>query len=497
MTMMKYGSTRGRGAALTCAEAIARGIAEDGGLFVPEALPQVDLDFIEGLMHLPYEQRAVKVLGLFLSDYTQAELKAAVARAYGGGKFAHAAVAPCRSVGDADVLELWHGPTSAFKDMALQLLPQLLSTALKKTGQKEEAVILAATSGDTGKAALEGFQDVAQTRIVVFYPQEGVSRIQKLQMVTQRGENAAVVAVEGNFDDAQSGVKAMFADAKLADALAARGYKLSSANSINWGRLAPQIVYYFSAYADLMRTRRIKAGESVHFAVPTGNFGNILAGYYAKRMGLPIERLICASNRNHILTDFFQTGVYDRNRPFYKTDSPSMDILISSNLERLLYHESGSAALVRASMEALRAAGRYEIAPALLLKLQETFWADWTGDAQAAETIRAVYEAHGYVLDPHTAVAWRAAQRYREETGDARRTVVVSTASPYKFSESVLRALGEAAEGDAFALLAALEAKSEEKAPEALTALKAAPVLHTARCGKHEMERALWSALGL
>lgn len=495
MTIWKYGSTRGGAAALTSAEAIVRGIAADGGLFVPEALPQVDLDFIEGLKHLPYEQRAIKVLAGFLPDYTLAELKAAVARAYGGGKFTHAAVAPCRQVGAFGVLELWHGPTSAFKDMALQLLPQLLSTALKKTGEKEEVVILVATSGDTGKAALEGFKDVAQTRIVVFYPEAGVSRIQKLQMVTQPGGNVAVVAVEGNFDDAQSGVKALFADDALASALAARGHRLSSANSINWGRLAPQIVYYFSAYADLVRTRRIKAGDAVNFAVPTGNFGNILAGYYAKRMGLPVHKLICASNRNHILTDFFQTGVYDRNRAFYKTDSPSMDILISSNLERLLYHESKNPALVRAAMEALAASGRYEIDAALLSKLQETFWADWSDDAQSAEAIRGVHATHGYVLDPHTAAAWRAAERYQAATGDERQTVVVSTASPYKFSDSVLRALGDTAEGDAFAQLAALEARSEEKAPEALTALQTAPILHTASCAKDAMERAVLDAL--
>lgn len=492
--MIQYSSTWGSGQTVTSAEAIVRGMADDGGLFAPQILPQVDLAFVEGLMHLPYEQRAAKVLAYLLPDYTMAELKAAVARAYGNGTFAHAAVAPCRKVGEGDVLELWHGPTSAFKDMALQLLPQLLSTARKKTGQKEEIVILVATSGDTGKAALEGFKDVPQTRILVFYPEEGVSRIQKLQMVTQKGTNVAVVAVAGNFDDAQSGVKAIFGDAAFAAALKARGARLSSANSINWGRLAPQVVYYFSAYADLVRTQRIRVGDPVNFAVPTGNFGNILAGYYAKRMGLPVHKLICASNCNHILTDFFQTGVYDRNRAFYKTDSPSMDILISSNLERLLYHESDGA-FVRGCMDALRASGRYEIPAALRDKLGETFWADWSDDAQAAETIRAVHAAHGYILDPHTAVAWRAAQRYREASGDGCRTVVVSTANPYKFNESVLRALGKDARGDAFALLAALEALDSEKAPEALTALRTADVLHTARCGKDAMKEAVRAAL--
>ena len=343
---MNYISTRGNNQKMTSAQAIIAGLADDGGLFVPDELPQVDMEFIKGLTKLSYQERAARVLGCFLTDYTDEEIKGCVERAYGGGKFDDAAVAPLNIMEDVSVLELWHGPTSAFKDMALQLLPQLLSTALKKTGEKNQVLILVATSGDTGKAALEGFRDVEQTKIIVFYPENGVSRIQKLQMVTQQGENVAVTAVKGNFDDAQSGVKAIFSDREFNAKLNEAGVSLSSANSINWGRLVPQIVYYFSAYADLLKAGVIRAGDEISFTVPTGNFGDILAGYYALRMGLPVKKLICASNTNNVLTDFLTTGVYDRNRDFFKTISPSMDILISSNLERLLYHVTNDAAQV-------------------------------------------------------------------------------------------------------------------------------------------------------
>lgn len=491
---MKYSSTRGSKKTLSAAEAIIRGIAEDGGLFMPETLPQIDGDFIKELLPLTYQARAIKVLEKFLTDYTQEELRLCVENAYRPETFDCVAIAPTVDFGAKyEMLELWHGPTSAFKDMALQLLPQLMSVALKKTGETAEIVILVATSGDTGKAALEGFKDVEQIRIMVFYPQEGVSRMQRLQMVTQQGGNVSVVAVSGNFDDAQTGVKQIFNDAGFNQDLAANGFQLSSANSINWGRLAPQIVYYFSAYADLVNTKKIALGDFVNFTVPTGNFGNILAGYYAKCMGLPVRKLICASNENNVLTDFLRTGVYNRNRAFHKTNTPSMDILISSNLERLLYLICGDAVQVKVWMEALQAHGEYKIGEAHLQRMQETFWADWADDQKTCETIQSVYKAHHYVMDTHTAVAWAVAESYEGITGDTTPMVVVSTASPYKFNESVLVALAvETVQGDdAFAMLAALEDVNAVKAPPSLKNLRTAAVLHEKSCGKGEMMRAV------
>ena len=485
---LKYSSTRGKAASVASAEAIIQGLAADGGLFVPEEIPAVDLDFIAGMRQLSYEERAARILGLFLTDYTAEELAGCIARAYGGGKFDDVRIAPVHALKEFPVLELWHGPTSAFKDMALQLLPQLLQTALKKTGEDAEILILVATSGDTGKAALEGFADVDQIKILVFYPTGGVSKIQNLQMCTQKGANVRVVAVKGNFDDAQNGVKEIFSDKAFGEKLAAGNVKLSSANSINWGRLVPQIVYYFSAYADLLEKGTIAAGEAVDFCVPTGNFGDILAGYYAKRMGLPVAKLICASNSNNVLTDFLQTGVYDKKRDFYKTISPSMDILISSNLERLLYHETQDAALVRGWMEELAAKGRYEVGETVLQNLKETFWAGWVDDAATKETIRGVYEKEHYVLDTHSAVAYRVAQAYKKETGSERPLVVVSTASPYKFNESVLDALGEERAGlDEFAQLDKLASLNESPIPQGLASLKTAEILHRAVCEKTEM----------
>ncbi len=397
-------------------------------------------------------------------------------------------MAPLRLVGDMGMLELWHGPTSAFKDMALQLLPQLLSAALQKTGEKSEVLILAATSGDTGKAALAGFCDVPQTKIMVFYPAGGVSRIQWLQMVTQAGANVAVMAVKGNFDDAQRGVKEIFGDAALRGKLSASGVKLSSANSINWGRLAPQIVYYFSAYADLLKLGRIKNGDAVNFTVPTGNFGNILAGFYARQMGLPIGRLVCASNQNNVLTDFLRTGYYDRNREFFKTVTPSMDILISSNLERLLYHLTGDTAMVRRWMKSLAEAGCYDCGIGTLQRMQNYFWADWADDAKTKAAIQEVYDAHRYVMDPHTAVAWAVANAYQRRTDDRRPMVVVSTASPYKFNDSVLSALGSETEGqDCFALLKELAEKSDMPVPADLAALQGAAVRYDGVCRREEM----------
>lgn len=485
---MEYVSTRGNDQKLAGAAAILAGIAEDGGLFVPTEIPKVAPEFRASLAELAYPERAARILGLFLDDYGTEELRGCIDRAYGGGKFDDPAVAPLRLLGEMGMLELWHGPTSAFKDMALQLLPQLLSRALQKTGEKSEVLILAATSGDTGKAALAGFCDVPQTKIMVFYPAGGVSRMQWLQMVTQAGANVAVMAVEGNFDDAQRGVKEIFGDASLRANLAASGVKLSSANSINWGRLAPQIVYYFSAYADLLKSGRIQNGDAVNFTVPTGNFGNILAGFYARQMGLPIGRLVCASNQNNVLTDFLLTGYYDRNRPFFKTITPSMDILISSNLERLLYHLTGDSALVRQWMENLAKEGRYDCGVSMIQRMQNYFWADWADDAKTKAAIKEVYDAHHYVMDPHTAVAWAVAKAYQQRTDDRRPMVVVSTASPYKFTDSVWHALGEAPEGqDCFALLHGLAGKSDVPIPAGLAALQGAAILHEGVCGPAEM----------
>ncbi len=493
---MKFISTRGLGAtdksqAMDSAEAIIRGLAPDGGLYVPEELPRVPADFAAQLAELDYARRARRVLSLFLTDYTEEEIAGCIDRAY-SGKFDDGRIAPVKQVGGKSVLELWHGPTSAFKDMALQLLPQLLSTALKKTGEKNRVLILVATSGDTGKAALAGFADVDQTKICVFYPDGGVSDIQRLQMATQKGENVAVLAIKGNFDDAQTGVKKIFGDEAAAKELAETGVQLSSANSINWGRLVPQIVYYFSAYADLIAAGRIKAGDTVDFTVPTGNFGNILAGFYARQMGLPVGKLVCASNANNVLTDFIQTGYYDRRREFFKTISPSMDILVSSNLERLLYHLTGDPARVAAWMKELNETGGYDAGENMLARLANYFWAGWVDDAKTLETIKAVYEEYGYVLDTHTAVAWAVAEAYRSKTRSDRPMVIVSTASPYKFSSSVLEALGEKAAGkDAFAQLEALEEKNPVKAPVGLAGLKGLPVLHKTVVEKADMMKAV------
>ena len=487
---MDYFSTRGATERVSSAEAILKGLAADGGLYVPAAFPQVTLPEIAALAPLSYEERAVRILRLYLTDYTEDELRGCVERAY-GHTFDDVRRAPVRTVGALEVMELWHGPTSAFKDMALQLLPQLMSTARKKTGEQDTILILVATSGDTGKAALEGFADAAGIRIMVFYPDGGVSPVQRLQMVTQEGENVSVCAVRGNFDDAQRGVKEIFGDAAMAEELAALHTKLSSANSINWGRLVPQIVYYFSAYADLLADGTIAAGDVVNFTVPTGNFGNILAGYYAKRMGLPVGKLVCASNANNVLTDFLRTGIYDRKRDFYQTMSPSMDILVSSNLERLLYHLTEDTAQVAAWMKALTDEGRYD-ASHLLPALSENFWAAYADDAATAEEIRAVYERTQYTLDTHTAVAYRAAEHYRSETGDTRTMIVLSTASPYKFGASVLHALGEDTAGkDEFAQMERLHERSGMEIPARLAALRTATVRHAGACDRNGMNEAV------
>lgn len=495
-----YSSTRGGERNQTAACAIKLGLACDGGLFIPDDVPLMSEDKILALSELSYQERAFYILRSYLTDYTDEDIKACINAAYNTDKFDNEDIAPLRSIGpNRHVLELWHGPTSAFKDMALQLLPQLLSKALKITQENDEIVILVATSGDTGKAALEGFKDVDQTRIIVFYPQDGVSEIQRLQMVTQQGKNVSVAAVDGNFDDAQNGVKKIFNDQVFRDSLAINGYRLSSANSINWGRLVPQIIYYFSAYADMIKQGQVKAGNPVNFVVPTGNFGNILAGYYAKMMGLPIKRLICASNRNNVLSEFFKTGIYDRRRTFYKTLSPSMDILISSNLERLLYHiTNGNTFRVAQWMNELAQNGYYDIGEQYLGVINSIFWADWVEDNHTVETIRNVYKNEKYLLDPHTAVAWQVADRYCSKTGDDTPLVILSTASPFKFNESVLEAIaGKGALHDKteFMMLNQISELSGWKVPAALGALETAIVRHNANCAKENMPQFVKSIL--
>ena len=470
---MKYYSTRDKSLRMDSAEAVKMGLSRDGGLLTPEAIPQIDRAFLESLVNQRYQTRAAKVMGLYLTDYTEEELLTFAEKAYGPDKFDTEAVAPVRTLdGATHCLELWHGPTSAFKDMALQMLPQLLSASLRKTGEGKTACILVATSGDTGKAAMEGFAGVPQTKIMVFYPKDGVSKVQEAQMVTQEGENVGVCAVAGNFDDAQAGVKRIFSDSAMRETLAGRGYFLSSANSINWGRILPQVVYCISAYCDLVRDGKLDMGERVNFCVPTGNFGDILAAYYAKRMGLPVGKLICASNRNDVLTDFLRTGVYDRNRPFHTTMSPSMDILVSSNLERLLFDLSGeNDEEVRGYMAALAESGRYEVSGPVKAALKEQFWGGFCDEAGTAAAIGSYYKK-GYLMDTHTAVAASVMEQYRRETGDETATVFVSTASPYKFCNHVLTAIGETPAGDGVELLDQLNAVTGVPVPRRLAALK-------------------------
>lgn len=488
---MQYVSTRDSARKVNSAQAIVAGLSPEGGLYLPESLPSFTLDEITKMSSGDYAARATEVLSRFLTDFTKEELANLIARAY--VKFPRA-VAPVVSIEDgAHVLELFHGPTCAFKDFALQLLPHLLTASLKKTGVDKTVVILVATSGDTGKAALDGFADVPGTKICVFYPDGGTSNIQRLQMTTQQGENVMVFAAKGNFDDAQNGVKRIFTDAAMIEELADKGFLLSSANSINWGRLVPQIAYYFSAYCDLLRGGKIKAGDTVNVCVPTGNFGNILAAYLAKQCGLPIGRLICASNRNNVLTDFLETGRYDRNRPFHLTSSPSMDILISSNLERLLYllGDRDDAAL-RAYMQSLASDGIYTVAPALLAKLKADFAAGYADDAQTAEEIAATFKKDGYLCDTHTAVAVKVWRDYVARTGDNAQTIIASTASPFKFAGSVLpAAFGLTPDCGDFEQLALLAEKSGLTAPAELTALQNQPERFTTVVEPAEMAQAV------
>lgn len=478
---MKYYSTRSttKDSPKTSAEVIKQGLAEDGGLFMPEHLPTIDAAFIEKLCPLSYPERAAEILSLFLTDYTYDELLACATAAYGETFDGFAAPVSMLVGDDLRVLELWHGPTCAFKDMALQIMPRLLSLALKKTGETRTAHILVATSGDTGKAALEGYRDVEQVKITVFYPEDGVSRMQKLQMATQEGENVKVYAIKGNFDDAQTGVKKIFADAAFNQTLDANGMFLSSANSINWGRLAPQIVYYVSAYCDLLKENDIALGETVDVTVPTGNFGNIFAAYIAKKMGLPIGTLVCASNKNNILTDFLNTGVYDRNRTFYTTMSPSMDILISSNLERLLYLIAGPEKTA-GYMKQLSETGRYKVEPELLSAIRESFRAYYCDEEQCAATIRGMFRKYSYLLDPHTSVAVYAAERFITDYQTGHKNIVASTASPYKFAADVLASLGKSTEDMADKdILELLSEHSKTDIPAPLASLFARSVRFT------------------
>ena len=441
---MNYLSTRNKDLRMSAAQAIAKGLAPDGGLMTPAVLPRLPSTAMETMREMSYQQRVIYIMNSFLEGFSGSELTTYASEAYGGGKFSHPDVAPVHKLDDNTYcLELWHGPTCAFKDMALQILPHLLSASLEKNDEKKTVCILVATSGDTGKAALEGFRNVDKTKILVFYPKDGVSDIQELQMVTQEGGNVGVCSVVGNFDDAQTGVKKMFADEALAAELAERGYFLSSANSINWGRVLPQIVYYASAYCDLLKSGAIPPGQQINVCVPTGNFGNILAAYYAKTMGVPINRLICASNQNNVLTDFIHTGSYDRNRTFYNTISPSMDILISSNLERMIFELSGrDDKLVREYMSQLAEYGSYRVDSSIRTKLKREFSAGYCDDTQTRAMIAKMWKDQNYLIDPHTAVAFHVLEQYREETGDDTVAVAVSTASPFKFCSSVLTALG-------------------------------------------------------
>ena len=471
---MNYLSTRNKDLRMSAAQAIAKGLAPDGGLMTPAVLPRLPSTAMETMREMSYQQRVIYIMNSFLEGFSGSELTTYASEAYGGGKFSHPDVAPVHKLDDNTYcLELWHGPTCAFKDMALQILPHLLSASLEKNDEKKTVCILVATSGDTGKAALEGFRNVDKTKILVFYPKDGVSDIQELQMVTQEGGNVGVCSVVGNFDDAQTGVKKMFADEALAAELAERGYFLSSANSINWGRVLPQIVYYASAYCDLLKSGAIPPGQQINVCVPTGNFGNILAAYYAKTMGVPINRLISASNQNNVLTDFIHTGSYDRNRTFYNTISPSMDILISSNLERMIFELSGrDDKLVREYMSQLAEYGSYRVDSSIRTKLKREFSAGYCDDTQTRAMIAKMWKDQNYLIDPHTAVAFHVLEQYREETGDDTVAVAVSTASPFKFCSSVLTALGVEKHWAGVEILDQLSSHTGVPVPPSLARLK-------------------------
>ncbi len=493
---MIYRSTRNNNETATASEAILKGLAENGGLFVPESIPALDKSFDE-LVKMDYREVAFEVMKLMFTDFTEEELKHCISSAY-DSKFDTELIAPVVNHHKANYIELFHGKTIAFKDMALSILPYLLTTSAKKNSIKNEIVILTATSGDTGKAALAGFADVPGTRIAVFYPKNGVSPVQEKQMVTEKGKNTFVAGITGNFDDAQTGVKKMFQDKALAAYLDEKGFQFSSANSINIGRLVPQMVYYIYSYTRLIAEGRIAAGDEINIVVPTGNFGNILAAYYASLMGLPVKKFICASNDNKVLYDFFTTGVYDRNREFILTSSPSMDILISSNLERLIYHIAGDDSEKNAAlMKSLNETGRYDITDDMKAKLDK-FFGGFATEAEVADQIKLVYNEDGYIMDTHTAVASKVYDKYKAETGDDTVTLIASTASPYKFTRSVLTAIDPAydAKGD-FELVDELEKLSGVKVPNAVEEIRNAEIIHKTVCDKEEMESVVKNFLGV
>ena len=496
MANLSYQSTRGGEKGLTASQAILKGLAEDGGLYMPSGLPKLEIPLGE-LAGMSYQETAYQVMRLFLTDYTEEELKYCIRSAY-DSKFDTEEIAPLREADGAYYLELFHGSTIAFKDMALSILPYLMTTAAKKNHVENEIVILTATSGDTGKAAMAGFADVPGTRIIVFYPKGGVSRIQELQMVTQKGDNTAVVAIHGNFDDAQTGVKKIFGDQEFAKKLAEKEFQLSSANSINIGRLVPQVVYYVYAYARLVKNGTIREGDEINITVPTGNFGNILAAYFAKQMGLPVKLLLCASNDNKVLYDFFRTGVYDKKREFVLTSSPSMDILISSNLERLIYLSTGcDAGANRALMEELARTGAYQVTDEMRARMAD-FWGGYATEAENQAEIKRLSDKTGYIIDTHTGVASCVYHKYVAETGDITPTVIASTASPYKFSHSVMAAVaGDQGDRDEFAIIDELCKASGVAIPRAVEEIRNAPIRHKRECDVDTMEDAVAEILGL
>ncbi|MDE6833490.1 MAG: threonine synthase [Ruminococcus sp.] len=497
---MFYNSTRNSTVKVSSAEAITQGISADGGLFVPESIPVLTEDEIKAVGDMSYADRAGFIFSKYLTDFTEAEIHYCTDNAYSTKNFETESIAEIAHLFDGTyMLELWHGPTCAFKDMALQILPYFLTTSAKKINLDKKIVILVATSGDTGKAALEGFKDVEGTSIMVFYPEDGVSPMQKRQMKTQEGENVGVCALKGNFDDCQNGVKAIFTDNEVKNLLDEKGMMFSSANSINWGRLVPQIVYYVSTYAELVRDGEIESGEKINIVVPTGNFGNILAGYYAKHMGIPVNKLICASNINNVLTDFINTGVYDRNRKFYATVSPSMDILISSNLERLLYIlTDGNDELIKEWFGKLATEGRYEVTDDIKAKIREEFFAGCCDDTQTKQTIHEIYEKYSYTCDTHTAVAVKVYNDYKAQTGDTTKTVIASTASPYKFSKAVLEAVqnGES-DLDEYDMIDKLAELSKMPIPSALADLRNKPERFNDVISKEEQKKYVLEKLGI
>ena len=500
---MLYHSTQDKTKLVSSARAIAQGIASDGGLFVPEGFPKLSTDALRSMLEMSYNERAKFIISMYLTDFTAAEIAECVDSAYTAEKFGSSNPAPIASVmfnGDElDLLELWHGPTCAFKDMALQILPHFLTKSLSKNGDDKDAVILVATSGDTGKAALEGFRDVEHTKIIVFYPVNGVSAMQKQQMNTQEGSNVYVCAINGNFDDAQTAVKRIFTDPETSKILGDNGLMFSSANSINWGRLLPQIVYYISAYCEMVNAGRVAFGDEINITVPTGNFGNILAGYYAYQMGLPVNKFICASNSNNVLTDFINTGVYDKNRSFYTTVSPSMDILVSSNLERLLFAVSGcDDKAVKGYMDQLKSEGRYEVSPAMKAEIQSMFYGGYADEDATKAAIHDLFEQQGYLCDTHTAVAVSVCDKYIKETGDKTPVVIASTASPYKFSKAVLEAIGDSDMPDSeFDMVEELNRLTDAPVPAPLASLRGKTPRFFDVTDKEDMQGVVLKALGI